>query len=224
MKFLLLISLLCPALLAAEEVQSHGLLFERWLCDTFFERYQPKGYTQKWDIPAEVNTLHGGIPVNPKAIKYGTAIGLGDALRQYNIAEPFWLIVAFWEQADPSNKRWVNAQAARVEPAQWRALWGNITRPDLEKLDALIKDKSLTLEEARALAQKLKAQEPFRSAVIQLNPKIDRSQRRLQCSLRFADFFSHLATSAPQGRLEQVKIFGVSLPGPFASSSRSFQK
>lgn len=224
MKFLLLISLLCPALLAAEEVQSHGLLFERWLCDTFFERYQPKGYTQKWDIPAEVNTLHGGIPVNPKAIKYGTAIGLGDALRQYDIAEPFWLIVAFWEQADPSNKRWVNAQAARVEPAQWHALWGNITRPDLERLDALIKDKSLTLEEARALAQKLKAQEPFRSAVIQLNPKIDRSQRRLQCSLRFADFFSHLAPSAPQGRLEQVKIFGVSLPGPFASSSRSFQK
>lgn len=224
MKCWLPLLLLCPVLVTAAEVQAHGLVFERWLCDTFFGGHKPAGYTQKWDIPAEANPAHGGIPVNPKAVKHGTPIGLGDALRQYDIAEPFLLIIGAWEQVDAKTKRWVNARAARVEPAQWRALWGGITRADLERLDAVVKDKSLTLEEARARAQAIKTRAPFGSAVIQLNPKIDRSQRRLQCSLRFDDFFTHLAPDAPRGKLERPEIFGVVLPGPFASGARSFLK
>jgi len=224
MKMWPLILLLCPAALAAEEVQAHGLLFERWLCVTFFGGHEPAGYTQKWDIPAEANKNHGGIPVNPKAVKHGAPIGLGDALRQHDIAEPFLLIIGAWEQADAKTKRWVNARAARVEPAQWRALWGGVTRADLERLDAVVKDKALTLEEARARAQAMKTQPPFTTAVIPLNPNSDRSQRRLQCSLRFDDFFTHLAPGAPRGRLERPEIFGVPLPGSFASGARSFQK
>lgn len=224
MKSWLLLALFCPTALAGAEVQSHGLIFERWLCDTFFSGYRPQGYTQKWDIPAEVNVRYGGIPLNPKAVKYGTAIGLGDALRQYDIGEPFLLVIASWEQVDANTKRWVNAHAARVMPEQWRALWGGITRADLERLDSVIKDKTLTLEEARAQAKAIKAREPFQSAIIQLNPKLDKSQRRLQCSLRFTDFFTHLAPEVERGKLKQPKILGVALPGPFASGVRSFQE
>jgi hypothetical protein len=201
-------------------VQSHGLLFEKWLRDTFFGGYEPKGYTQKWDIPAAANPDHGGIPVNPKAIKYGTPIGLGDALRQFEIEEPFLLIAGFWEQVTPEEKRWVNVQAVRVEPEVWRTLWGDLKRSDLDRLVAVIKDKSLTLAQARERVKKIKAESPYTTSVIELNPKIDSSQRRLQCSLRFSAFFDHLAPKADRAVQERPKIFGQSVPGRFESAPR----
>lgn len=206
----------------AREVQSHGLLFEKWLRDTFFGGYEPKGYTQKWDIPAEVNVNHGRIPVNPKAVKHGSPIGLGDVVRQFEIEEPFMLIVGFWQQTSESEKRWVNVQAVKVLPETWRKLWGNITREDLGRLISVIRNKSLSLEETRAQMQVMKAGAPFNTAVIRLNPKIDRSQRRLQCSLSFDDFFHYLAPDAKRGVLEMPTVFGVPMPRPFASPPRSF--
>ncbi|HYD83415.1 MAG TPA: hypothetical protein VEA63_05170, partial [Opitutus sp.] len=82
-------------LASAAEVQHHGLIFERWICDTFFDGYRPSHYTQQWDIPASINRAHGDVPVNPKAAKYGTPVDLGDALRQFDIAEPFILAIGY---------------------------------------------------------------------------------------------------------------------------------
>jgi hypothetical protein len=212
--------LLVSSAMHAREVQSHGLLFEKWLRHTFFGGYEPKGYTQKWDIPAEVNLEHGHIPVNPKATKYGTPIGLGDAVRQFEIDEPFLLIVGFWEQVTPEEKRWVNVQAVRVEPEAWRRLWGDLTRADLDRLIAIIKDPALSLAEAREQVQALKKEKRYASSVIELNPKIDASQRRLQCSLRFSAFFDHLAPNANREVQEQPKVFGVSVPARFESAPR----
>lgn len=210
---------------AGREVQSHGLRFEKWLRDTFFGGYQPEDYTQKWDIPARANPDHGGIPVNPKAAKYGTAIGLGDALRQFTIAEQstsFMLIVGFWDQVEPDRKRWVNVQTVKVTPARWRKLWGAVTRQDLEALVAVVKDKRLSLEEARSRVKEIKSAPPFSESVIQVNAKIDRSQRRLQCSLRFDDFFTHLASQADPGKSLHPSVFGVRIPETVHSPPRRF--
>lgn len=210
--------------LGAQEVQHHGVVFEEWVRETFFDGYQPAGYTQKWDIPAEANTRFGGLPVNPKAIKYGTPIGLGDALRQYDIDEPFILLVGFWEQ-DGAVKRFVKIVAARVEPEQWRALWGDVTRGDLARLDEVIKDRETDYREVRRRAQALKAEAPYPSSVIVLNPKIDsRTQRRLQTSLRFRDFFTHLAPDVDPAREEAPSLWGVPFPGPVESGAREFAK
>ena len=105
-RFRLLLAACAAALTlgSAQEVQSHGLVFERWVRDTFFDGYKPASYTQRWDIPAAANRAHGAIPVNPKAVKHGTAVDLGDALRQYEIDEPFLLIIGFWSQ-DGDMKR-----------------------------------------------------------------------------------------------------------------------
>lgn len=211
------------AVASAREVQSHGLLFEKWLRDTFFGGYTPKGYTQKWDIPAEFNADHGRIPVNPKAIKYGTPIDFGDALRQFEIVEKrecFLAIIGFWDQATKTEKKWVNVQAVDITPDQWAKLWSPITRADLEKLVAVIKDKSLSLEETRKRAKAMKSQPPFTEAIMQVNPKIDGSQRRLQCSLRFDDFFQHLAPKADRTRQEKPTVFGVPVPAKFESEAR----
>ncbi len=216
---------LCPCMTGrgmAEEVQRHGLWFEHWLCDSFFGGYRAMDYTQKWDIPAAVNREHGGLPVNPKAVQFGSSIGLGDALRQREVSEPFLLAVAFWEQEDADSKRWVNVQVVRVTPEQWERLWHPLTSADLQKLMAVIEDRSLSLEEARTRAQAIKSRPPFSEAIITLNPKIDRSQRRLQCSLSFRSFFDHLAPQTSRERQPAPSIWGKQIPVMRDSKPRNF--
>ena len=222
-----LILLSLPPSAPALEVQNHGLWFEHWLCETFFDGYRPPRYTQKWDIPSEVNTRHGGLPVNPKASKLGSPIALGDALRQFDISrgqESFILVAGFWEQTTATTKAWANVQTVTVTPETWARLWHPVTRSDLERLDAVIKDSTLTLEETRQRAQAIKSQPPFTEAVITLNPKIDRSQRRLQCSLSFNSFFDHLLPGTSRTRQAKPSVWGVPVPSVPETRPRTFKK
>ncbi len=58
------------------EVQYHGFTFEKWVRNTFFDKYEGN-YMQKWDIPPENNTqksipsVYRNIPVSVKTAKYG---------------------------------------------------------------------------------------------------------------------------------------------------------
>jgi hypothetical protein len=222
-KIATLILLLAVALIGrAAEEQSHGVVFEKWVRDTFFNGYKPESYTQKWDIPAKQNVEHGGIPANPKATKFGTPIDMGDALRQFAVAQgqdSFIIISGFWDQ-DGDYKKWVLGMAVTVTVEQYRKLWGPVTQADLAKLDAVIKDKSLSVEDARAAAQKIKNAEPFTKAIIQVNPKLDSKQRRLQCSIRFADFFKALVPDMIPARQEKPEIWGKAMPAPMLSPPR----
>lgn len=214
--------LLLVASAGASEVQKHGLSFEHWMADTFFGGHRAAGPTDKWDIPAAANKDHGNVPVNPKATKFGQAVGLGDALRQYDIDEPFLLIVGFWEQQG-GDKKFVQAVAAHVTPEQWRKLWSPVTRADLEELDRLVKDTSLPIAGARLEVLRRKKQPPFSEAVIQVNPKIDKSQRRLQCSISYERLFDAFAPGAARTRLEEPEVFGHPIPAILASPSREFR-
>lgn len=220
---LALLVALTGARLPAAEVQRHGLVFEQWVRDTFFDGYQPPDYTQKWDIPADANKTHGGVPVNPKAVKYGTAVDLGDALRQYEIEEPFILVLGFWQQ-NGAEKHFVHLLAPLITPEQWQALWAPVTYADLLKLDELIKDPGRPIEETRRLALRMKNAPPFSQAIIQVNPKIDEKQRRLQCSLRFTDVFKYLAPGIDSTPQAQPSLWGVPYPGTIASPPRERRK
>jgi hypothetical protein len=233
---LLLVGYLClasPAWLQAEEtptetrteVQSHGVLFEAWIRKTFFDNYQPESYTQKWDIPAESNQRYGHIPVNPKATKYGTPVDMGDALRQFEVNEPFLLIVGFWREEPGDLKRYVKVIAPRIEPDRWHALFAPMTLADLQKLDAIVKDRDLDYREARKQAHALKNQPPYSLAEIVLNPKIDaHGQRRLQCSLSFDKIFKLFASEMNPAPENTPELFGIKVPGPFPSPPRHFTK
>ena len=206
----------------AKEVQNHGVVFEQWIRDTFFDGYTPASYTQKWDIPAAANKNFGGIPVNPKAIKYKGAVDMGDALRQFDIDEPFWLIIGYWEQRE-QTKRFVNIVAQRIEPDEYRKLWGEVTRADLERLDRVIKDTP-DYREARKLAQEMKRTAPFKSSLITLNPKIDsKGQRRLQCSLSWSRIFKYIAPTADPGVQEKPLLWGVPVDLEVQSAPRKFE-
>ena len=218
---LCLIVCLTASLGHATEVQQHGLSFEHWVADTFFGGHRAAGPTDKWDIPATVNSQHGRIPVNPKATQYGEPVLLGDALRQYEIKEPFLLIVGFWEQ-DGRDKRFVQSLVSRIEPAQWRQLWAPVTRKDLEAMDKLVKDTSRPITEVRKEVLRRKKQPPFSQAVIQLNPKIDHSQRRLQCSVSYVRLFKNLAPGRDRKAQPFAEIFGHRIPPVPASPPRKF--
>jgi hypothetical protein len=60
--------------------------------------------------------------------------------------------------------------------------------------------------------------------LITLNPKIDsKTQRRLQCSLRFDLVFERLTPKAEPGPQEKPSLFGIPAPEPFLSKPRNFQ-
>lgn len=223
----LLCVLLCFVTVAAarpaaerHEVQRHGYLFEKWVRDTFFDGYTAKSYTQEWDVAREANAHYGHIPVSIKTAKYGAPVDLGDALRQYSVDEEFLLIIGYWKQ-DGEKKRFVNIVATRVRPETWRALWSPLSFEDVQKLDEVVKDRSLSPAAARIAAQQLKHAAPYARAQITLNPKIgSKNQRRLQCSLSFGRVFKTLAPQANKQPQAQPQLFGVPAPA-FYSPPRS---
>jgi hypothetical protein len=185
--------------------------------DTFFDGYKPASHLQRWDIPAAENKNHGGMPVNLRTARFGTAIDLGDALRQYEIDEPFMLVVGCWRE-DGGERRIGQIAAPVISPEVWRKLWGAVTYADLLRLNALINDQGPSVEEIRRLALKMKNSPPFSGALIQVIPRIDAlGQRRLQCSLRVGDFFQQLLPGANPGPQEHPALFGVEYPGLLAA-------
>ncbi len=222
---LLLLSamLAAPATPAArcQEVQQHGYVFERWVQDTFFDGYRLENYTQEWDVAKEANKKYGGLPVSIKFTKYGSPVGLGDALRQFQIDEDFLLIIGYWKQ-EGERKRVVNMVAAVVTPKLYQSLWQPITPDDLKTLDAAVKNRTVDVKQARLDAKKLKSALPFTKAVMTVNPKIDsKTQRRLQCSLRFRYVFERLAPKADPSAQQKPTLFGIAAPEPFVSGPRS---
>ncbi len=116
---------------------------------------------------------------------------------------------------------WIELLEDRAHDDGTRKAVGHM-RADLERLDAIIKDRSLSPVEARIAARKLKIAPPFSEAVIVLNPKIDtKGQRRLQCSLRYADVLKHLAPGTSPEPEESPALWGVPFPGPVVSAPRN---
>lgn len=220
-----MLALVTPGLPAvADEASAHDFAFERWLRTTFFAGYQPAGDPSRWSVPPEINQQHGGMAVNLRMAKYGGAIALGDALRQYEIVEPFILIVGFWKPAG-ARKRIVNIIAPEISPERWRELWAPVTLADLLKFEDLIRDPGRTIEETRRLALRMKNAPPFSQAIIQVTPRIGNDgQRRLQCSIRFADVFAHLAPAADRAEQTAPALWGVPIPDAAEPEPRASQQ
>lgn len=205
------------------EVQSHGFVFEKWVRDTFFEKYKT-GYGAKWDIAKEANKQYGNLPVSIKTIKYASSINMGDAIRQRSIDEDFILLVGFWKQ-EGKLKRIVNVTSTKIDKALWNSLWAPLSLDDIYELDKLIKSYGVHFSEIRKQAKLLKSKQPYCDCSITLNPKIDsKKQRRLQCSIGFNLHFSKIATSDSKEVQERPTLWGVEVPEPFESESRKFNK
>jgi len=94
-----------------------------------------------------------------------------------------------------------------------------VTRADIERLDAVIKDRSLSHAEARQRAREMKCRPPFSESAIIFNPKIDFKTRR---RLRFEDVFRLLAPGGDSAVQAQPALWGVAYPGLIISGRREF--
>jgi hypothetical protein len=171
-----------------EERQKHGLKFEDWLKKTFFDIY----YTSEWDIPEQLNPEKDGGPISIKTARWRGSVYFGDALRQFDVNHNFTLIVGFWVP-EGNRKRIVKITESIIRKEEWRSYWGSLRGADLLKLDRTIKDRKLDHIKAREKAQQIKSEIESKLGIITLNPKIDsKTQRRLQCSIPFKQFFCNI--------------------------------
>ena len=206
------------------EVQKHGFDFEKWVRDTFFNAYEGK-YTQEFDIPPDktgnLPAPFSGLPVSIKSKKFPNAIELADVIRQRSISTDFVLIVGFWKQHSSTEKWIVEIEPVLVTTTIWTQLWGELTLDVIKHLDDIVKNRSLTYQEARKQAQEFKKTPPFHTSQIVINPKIDsKTQRRVQCSLPY-DKFWNLTPRAPVPQA-QPKLWNVQFPNPIYSGPRVF--
>lgn len=205
------------------EVQTHGFVFEKWVRETFFNKYETT-YGAKWDVAKEANTIYGNLPVSIKTAKYGSSIYLGDAIRQYSINEDFILLVGFWKQEE-GKKRIVNVAAPVIKVSLWQDLWLPLIKKEIIALDNLIKSYDKPYYKIRKAAQEMKSTSPYCDCKITLNPKIDsKTQRRLQCSINFNLFFDEIATCFQREEIEHPMLWAKEVPEPWESKSRTFNK
>ena len=213
---LVLLTLACLAAARGAEEQSHGLLFERAVVDHMLHR----AYTEEWDLPAAGNLFHPGTPASVKFIRWGNAVYFGDALRQVSLTQRWDLIIGFYEPSRTEKTARLQAlHLIEVDPAVWRRAWGSVTPEDVTRLIALAKEPDLAAarRDAEAEAARLRA----RTGGMDLNPKINADQRRVQCSMDFATFhrlFLGEETPRPQ---EVIQLAGRPFPRLIRLGERS---
>ena len=183
----------------ATEVQSHGLLWERDLCEKVYgaTKDEMKGikYTSKMDLPGKLNRLDN-CDLSIKTSCSPNAVCMADCLRVFDevsSANNIHLTVIYYLQNDETRTKHVSTITEIDLTDSQNALFGTLTRTQLEELDKLVKSipkkRKPTNEEREnmySLRDKLQAQ----SGAIHLDIKCDsKNQRRLQCSFnRFQQF------------------------------------
>lgn len=185
--FVLLLLLVAAATAPARTPEAAQTTLERWVRTTFFPGARPAEHGARWDIPAEANTRVLGLPVRIAAGPVGGALDLGDAVRQYPTEDPFLLVAGYW-LADDRGARFVEVHAVRISPESWRELWTPVAFADVLRFDDLCRDPARPSEETRRLALRWRAEPPYSAAAIQLLPRLEARQRRLNALLRPEDF------------------------------------
>lgn len=201
--FFISLCLLGVTSLRAEEQQSQGYRFEHEVIKqlTGLEKLEVP-YTSDWDIPAEYNKKTGR-PISVKFIRWGNSVYLGDALRQRKNKRVFEIVIGFYEPDLKSEYGIVQAvHHLVIEPQQWDKWWGEITEEEIQRLSDGIKNKPLAQAQAfgRVEAKRLRA----KVGLIDVNPKVNKDQRRIQCSIPFELFYQEVIKqeSTPQIKLE----------------------
>ncbi len=205
--------------------QKHGIDFEKWVKETFFQSFTQTSHTHKWDALNVVfknefgkyTKDFGGLPVSIKYFKYGTPISFSDVLRQFKNEEDFLLIIGFWEQRG-NLKKCVAVEAVKVTAVDWKKFFTPLTETQLNSLIKIVKS-NLNTERRRIKAQKFKKTLP--KTQITLNPKIQDDQRRVQCSLK-SKFFWELLIKKAKYKDEETTLWEKN-PNEIISSERVFK-
>lgn len=184
--------------MAAE--QQHGKLFERLVIDGsgYFPRAEGVefGPIEEFDIPAD--HTEDGIPVSVKSKKSNPwaggqpSVDMSDALRFFrnSTAGPMRLIVGLYRM-EHAQARFYEIHELRLDPRIRRWLWGDLEEEDVaafvENIQTWAAEDDAAgcvgRERAKRLARRYKSRLLWKAGLVSLNQKINRTNKRLQCSI-----------------------------------------
>ncbi len=179
-------------------VHTHGFIWETALLSNVYGASAADrkgiGYTNKTDLPAALNRLDS-VDLSIKTTCSANAVCMADCLRIYDAVSsgtPLHMTVIYYEQDDAVALKRLRSITEVDLTASAAALFGDITRAELEQLDRAVKavpqKRSPTPEEHAAMYAIQKALLP-RCRAIHLDIKCNSQQSRLQCSFnRFQQF------------------------------------
>ncbi len=181
-----------------KEVQAHGFSWEKEiLCNIYgatTEELKKIKYTSKMDLPADLNHLDK-CDVSVKTSCSPNAVCMADCLRVFDSVsggKSIHMVVVQYDQDDTDKTKNVKT-ITEVDLTNSRdALFGALTRSQIEELDTVIKavpQKRKPTEEEYDKMYALRDSLQKSSGAIHLDIKCNSTQSRLQCSFnRFQQF------------------------------------
>ena len=168
--------------------QGHGFRFENSTRASIFDMSPENNNTDKHDIPKEKNKYDKNENCSIKTTG-STTICCGDlgSYNDYNFDEKNTLIVIKYKQEGP-YKILLCIYEIDYNVDCHKHLFGHLTKEDIEKYVEKVKSipKNVGGEEAKNifdyLGEKKKLEKKY-ALKIQINPKVDSSQSRVQCSI-----------------------------------------
>jgi hypothetical protein len=194
------------------EVQAHGKLWEKELAISVYKLTEAElrgiDYTATHDIPGELNRMDPGTNISVKTSCSENNVGMGDALRVYDTmasGHPIHATVLFYDQDCNARTKTVKRIVEVNLTGSTSELFGTVTRADLVTLNTLIhavprelrgriviEGKKVSAPSVQRTAYLEKQVELLgKTGAIYLNPKLDETNCRLQCSFnRFKKFLT----------------------------------
>lgn len=164
--------------------QDHGLFVQGFLAPKFGNK--TNFYGEGFDYVKHPIT---GLPVDFKCQKIDTvSVALSSAINFLDAPRPSHLVVCEFEQVNDCKVFRV-ANEFTFRPEHAALLYGDLTLETVKWFDAAIKRRVAAAhgdyQPVRDWAKKIAAE--ISTGLLRLNPKINRQNRRVQCSLRLAD-------------------------------------
>ena len=168
--------------------QKHGFTFENSTRETIFDLPVEKNNTDKHDIPKEKNKYNNNENCSIKTTGSKT-ICCSDILRfyNYNFSEQNTIIVIKYKQTQ-TEKIVENIYEIDYNRECHKLLFGNLPKEIIQKYVENVKSipRHIKGDEAKKIFNYLDEKKELKKKytnIIQINPKVDSSQSRVQCSI-----------------------------------------
>ena len=218
------------------EVQKHGFVWEKEIIQNVFkvphEDVKKINYTNKFDLPAELNHIDG-CDISIKTTGNVNTVGMADALRVYDSISSgklLHLIVLTYKQDKTRGTKTIR-EIVEVDVTGTQEmkdkLFKNVTREDIVELDNAVKsvpqNRKPTAEEHKAMYT-IHKNLIAKTGEIYFNIKCNSEQSRLQCS--FNKFSSFLEKNPDKiiARSNTNQFRGGTITAELQSSCRQFKK
>lgn len=210
--------------------QAHGFSWEKEIMSRVYgatpEEQRDVPYTSKIDIPAELNRLDH-CDVSIKTSGHPNMICMADCLRVYDSVsseKPLHMVVIHYLQ-EADTKKIISIIEIDLTDSH-EALFGSLTRDDLETLDRAVKaipQKKKPTEEEHTAMYAIRDALQKMSGAIHLDIKCNSTQSRLQCSFNHFQQFLESHPTRIVAKSNTHEFRGGALSPQIVSSRRIFK-